>query len=477
MTEEPIQTKRLELMADLQTLNEPITITELIDILGSTVKQDNSNKAITFLTMILTYTAEDQINLAFLAESSTGKSYIPLELTSYFPKQDVMEHGYVSPTAFFHDYGTYDNETHTITVNMERKIIVYLDQPHDELLKRMRPMLSHDRKKIRLKITDRKEKSGTRTKNVDLIGYATHIYCSVRYNLDEQDKTRQLLLSPEVTQEKIREAVWLRLSKEGNRQGYEVKLLQDPKRQRLMTRVDQVRTAHIDYINVPEDIIKQIGTKFLEQHPNLQARQTRDITRLLAIIKGHGLLNYMHRTREGNSITVNQEDVDVGFSLYGEISEANEIGLPPELYKIYTDLKPTMDEYGQTGFSRRDFQKDYWQKYRKYLGRKVENILKTLADVGLIAEEQDPGNKRQWRYVSQGVCVPPNTNTNNEDELVPSVYTPPVNHIVLVEGNTALLTPSVNHILSCSLCKCEFASIDDLDNHMKALHPGLVGGG
>lgn len=56
--------------------------------------------------MLLTYMEEDQINLGFLPESSTGKSYIPLELSGLFPSEDVIKLGYASPTSFFHDWGT-----------------------------------------------------------------------------------------------------------------------------------------------------------------------------------------------------------------------------------------------------------------------------------------------------------------------------------------------------------------------------------
>jgi hypothetical protein len=56
--------------------------------------------------MLLTYAEEDQINLGFLAESSTGKSYIPLELSGLFPSEDVIKLGYASPTSFLHDWGT-----------------------------------------------------------------------------------------------------------------------------------------------------------------------------------------------------------------------------------------------------------------------------------------------------------------------------------------------------------------------------------
>ena len=50
--------------------------------------------------MLLNYTEEDQQNIGYVAESSTGKSYIPLQLTPYFPKADVIELGRVNPTAF-----------------------------------------------------------------------------------------------------------------------------------------------------------------------------------------------------------------------------------------------------------------------------------------------------------------------------------------------------------------------------------------
>lgn len=98
------QTKQ-ELIEYLKDLGKPLTVDDVVEILGSTVKHDNDNKAITFLIKLLTYTEEDQTNLGFLAESSTGKSYIPLELSWYFPQEDVIKLGYTSPTAFFHEHG------------------------------------------------------------------------------------------------------------------------------------------------------------------------------------------------------------------------------------------------------------------------------------------------------------------------------------------------------------------------------------
>lgn len=231
-----------------------ISIDELNEILGSTVKRDDQNKVITFLTMLLTYTDEDQINIGFLAESSTGKSYIPLMVSQYFPEEDVIKLGYASPTAFFYDYGVlmhkqgipvnfdmkpnkaaikedleiergkvsnaeveaaYKREIRKwkellkgsyYMVDLHQKILIFLDMPHDMLLQRLRSLLSHDEREIMIKSTDKKERLGLRTKTVVVKGYPTVIFCSAKFTLADQEKTRLLLLSPEISQENSEKA-------------------------------------------------------------------------------------------------------------------------------------------------------------------------------------------------------------------------------------------------------------------------------
>ena len=185
-------------------LKNPLSLNKLKKILGSTIKEDNNNKLITFLAMLCTYTEEDQINIGFIAESSTGKSYIPLELSWYFSQQDIIKLGYVSPSAFFHEWGIPlpdpndpEGKHKIVHIDLHQKILIFLDQPHSKLLERLRPLTAHDEKNITVKITDRKQKSGLRTKTVVLEGYPTVIFCTAKTSMDEQEKTRLLLLSPE----------------------------------------------------------------------------------------------------------------------------------------------------------------------------------------------------------------------------------------------------------------------------------------
>src|SRR3989338_1037696 len=94
-----------------KTLSFPIlSIEELLEILGLTIKKDETNKLITFLCLLSTYTENAQFNISFNAPSSTGKTYLPLEVSALFPEEDVKAIGYCSPTAFFHDKCEYDQE-------------------------------------------------------------------------------------------------------------------------------------------------------------------------------------------------------------------------------------------------------------------------------------------------------------------------------------------------------------------------------
>lgn len=410
-------------------LDRQITDEEVIQILGKTVKHDNVNKMATLLLAINTYSEQDQSNLAFLACSSTGKSYIPLEIIKFFPEEDLIVLGYCSPTAFFHEWGDMlpdpadKREVETkkkrkiIYVDLEQKLLVFLDQPHSKLLENLRPLLSHDKKEISLKISDRSEKSGLRTKTVVIRGYPTVIFCSAKMNLDEQEKTRLLLLSPEVNQEKIREAIILKIEKEGNTENYEIQLKKDKGRGFLANRIYQIKEANILEVEIPEELRSQIYLEFMEQHKFLQPRNMRDINKLMGLIKGFTRLNFQHRERRpsidesGEIATATREDVMLGFKYYGEICIANELGIPPETYETYQIFEKEMSDEGLT---RKDICKIYYEKYHKFLGKnKFKQIVDTLESSGLWTEIPDPADRRVIRYISQGVGVIPESNDNN----------------------------------------------------------------
>lgn len=142
-------------------------------------------------------------------------------------EEDLVELAHCTPMAFFHDIGEYDKELKGYRIDLSRKILIFLDQPHNDLLARLRPLLSHDEKEIKLKITDKSQKHGLRTKNVILKGYPSVIFCTAGLRIDEQEATRFLLLSPDINQEKIREGVLNTLRRESDRDQYDASLQKD----------------------------------------------------------------------------------------------------------------------------------------------------------------------------------------------------------------------------------------------------------
>jgi len=358
--------------------------------------------------MTLTYTDEDQTNIGFSAESSTGKSYIPLELAWYFPKGDVLEYGYVSPTAFFHEYGimlpdprdTRDVEPKKkqkiIYIDLCQKIVIFMDQPHVQLLERLRPLLSHDRKEIEHKITDRRNRSGLRTKRVVIQGYPTVIFCTAKSEMKQQERTRLLLLSPETTTEKIRAAILLKIEKESNREAFKDFMEADPKRKWLKLRVEAIKNSNVKQVVIPEEKRDEIAEKFFEDRSTLIPRHQRDISRLIGMIKAHALLNLWHREQNNGSVIIDSTDIVEGFRLYNEISLSNEMGLPPEIYRIYEALKP---RFPNIGLTKKEIAVQYYEAYRRPIGKKrLENIITMLESAGLLREDKDPNDGRVNRY-------------------------------------------------------------------------------
>lgn len=423
---------------------EPIEEKDLNEILGLTVKHDEINRLTTFYSMLSAYTENNQLNISFRAPSSTGKSYIPLELSQLFPKEDLIQVGYSSPKAFFHDFGEWVPDFKGYRINLEKKIIIFLDQPHDMLLKYLRPMLSHDKKEILNKITDKTEKHGTRTKNILIRGFPAVTFCTGSLRVDEQEATRMILLSPETTQEKIREGIILKILKESNPKNYKLWLENDEERILLKRRIMTIKKTEFNDIIIPDpDIIKK---EFLEKAKKLKPRHQRDVGKIISLAKASCLLNCWFREKDlDENLLVSNKDIKTAFKLWDNIGEAQELGISPYLLRFYEEIilpiylkindgkdpdrifqrikgeKGRCAECGNDdvylnwkdndgsylcdsckideevrGLTRKEIMICHYEVY----GRPIQDwflrreILTSLESCGLIAQEQDPNNKR-----------------------------------------------------------------------------------
>lgn len=382
---------------------KPMSTEDLEQVLGKTIKRDNSNKIIAFLAQLSAYTENAQLNVSFNAPSSSGKSFIPTEIAKLFPQEDVVEVGYCSPTAFFHQVGNFDKEKGGYIVDLSRKILIFLDQPHTMLLQHLRPMLSHDKKEIQLKITDKSQKAGLRTKNIFLRGFPTVIFCTAGLRIDEQESTRFLLLSPEINEEKIREAIIERIRREADSKAYEERLAADPERAMLISRIQAVKEEGVGDIKIPQmDIVEK---RFLERIKGFKPRHSRDIGKVLSLIKAFALLNLWFREREGSIILANEQDIEEAYEIWDLISESQELNLPPYVYNLFKEviLAAYKDRNGEgdvamrIGLSRQDIMNKHYDLKGRFLPdwQLRQQIIPALEMSGLIAQEPDQNDKRK----------------------------------------------------------------------------------
>lgn len=406
---------------------KPLSLQDLIGTLGLTIKQDEENKIVTFLCELSAYTENAQFNISYNAPSSTGKSYIPLEISNLFPSEDVMKLGNCSPTAFFHEQGEYDKDKNTITVDLSRKVIIFLDQPHTALLERLRSLLSHDEKEMHSKITDKNQKGGNRTKTVIIKGFPSVIFCTAGLTINEQEATRFLLLSPEVNHEKIRQGILESIKKEADAESYKDWLDENPERKLLKERIRAIKLEGIREIRIASH--QKVIDGFFSEHKVLKPRHQRDIKRLSSLIKSLAVINLWWREKSGTTITANEDDIEQAFKIWDAISVSQELNLPPYIYNLYQEviLKAWNDKNsnrsegfveitGALGLSRQELLQKHFEVYGRMLDTNQlrQQILPMLETAGLIVQEADPNDKRKMLIYPTALSTI-STNRNNSE--------------------------------------------------------------
>jgi len=400
---EPVDLLKARL-AEVQRLT---TFQEIAEVLSSTIRKDDANKLILFSAGLLNFTDSDQVNILMSGESAGGKSYTALEVVSYFPSTVIQTIASASPTAFYHDHGQWDPERRLLIVDLRSKIICFLDMPHYMLLEKLRAMLSHDTRELVCKITDRGKKGNLRTKNVCLIGFPTVIFCAAKLSLDDQERTRVFILSPETTAEKLEESLRLAVARVGDREGFKQWLESHPRRRWLKARVVAIQNAAIQDVLLPdqEDIYK----RFLGDHSRLAPRHQRDLPRILALVKASAILNCWHRAKhDEHTIIANKDDVEAGFWLYGLVARPNELGLSPQVYQLYEGIiQPLLTQHGLV--ERQQILTEYHRQYGRFLADEKlrREVLPALEASGLITQSPDPGDRRRMLVCGSTTDPPP----------------------------------------------------------------------
>ncbi len=386
---------------------DEMSLDDLANVLDITIKNDRQVKTILFLALLLMYTESDQINVCLLGQSSSGKTYTAQEVAKFFPEEDITEYAEVSPTAFKHMSPKIDTNTGKEYVDCERRGLMFTEMPHPGLLSNLRPILSHDRKEVEFLTTDRGKTGGNIAKSTIIRGFPTVIFCSAYTKLNEQELTRCLLLSPEVSDEKLEASIELTSERVADPETYKIKVEANKARKRLKQRVRFIKDLHINSVIIKD--YRKVLARFKELNPRLAPRSQRDIAHLSSLIKAVAMLNAPQRMDSTGDIIANDSDIEAGFNLWKSICRTQTIGVPPATYDFYEKyILPAYEKSRKAkanvplphddGVTYDEIAQYYYDCMSSFFSRDTlrKQIIPTLQMANAITLEQSATDGRKW---------------------------------------------------------------------------------
>jgi hypothetical protein len=268
-------------------------------------------------------------------------------------------------------------------VDLEGKILVFLDQPSPELLERLRPLLSHDEKELRFTLTNKTSSGRTVTETAIIRGFPTVIFCTTKGYADEQERTRLIFLSPETSREKTREVLEF-LADEAS--GAETP---HPELEILRKRVRIVRNSGVREVRVEGLPVLAAFEPYATEAPS----DTRFFQILLRLVKAFTLLNVLKRRRdESGALIAEPVDLEYALTIFSKIAESHRLGVTPLALRLLEAVKPALQ--GGAQLRRNELRKAFAKAHFPIDQAVLKDLLRQLVEAGLLVEATDPVDHR-----------------------------------------------------------------------------------
>ena len=401
--------------------------------LDKRVKRDRPTKLSVFFTGLSAYLPEP-INLFLRGESGVGKTFNTMETLRYFPEEDVLSLGGLSPKSLIHEHGTllnkygepldltekpikpkkkdYDSEeeykealreyneelkayaeeirnSYTL-IDLSHKIVVFLEAPDFETFRMLYPILSHDKEEIEYRFVDKQAKGPLRTVKVRIRGWPACIFLTTDKRYMEELSTRSFTVTPEISKDKISEANKLTNLKasfpwEYNEETEETKVIKGLI-ESLKMQLDGKTNVIIPFSNLHELFPKEI------------TRDMRDFQHFTQFLKAVTVLNFYQRpfikVGDKRFIVSTIEDIKKALEIYVELFETTRTGTEQRILSFYHDIVKTRELWLLS-----DLVKAYNEKAeRKVSSETVRRWLERLSEIGYVNIEKSDLDKRLNTY-------------------------------------------------------------------------------
>lgn len=385
----------------IEFLQQDDVLEQIEQLLSYTVKRDEIGKRLVFTTALSTYNKEP-LNLFLTGPPSTGKSYLLTNIVKFFPEQDVLFLGGLSPTALVHGEGEWDEEREAKVVDLENKILAFLESPSKETFETLLPILSHDKWEISFKYTDKTEDGQLEQKTSIIRGWPATIFCSYEPEYFKALNTRGFKYTPEMSGEKYEAGQKLKAT--------EVSELAWSDKIREKTKIlnDVIRVIK-EYAKDAE-VVVPYAHALEEKFPAEKGEDMRTFNQIMYLNQALAFVHLFktpiiqNKEEEKRYLLAGSETYHKSRKMVNSVVEQKT--LPGYLRNFLENvLKPAIKEFGiesndlrgkKRGVHREDVQKMYYRKNNERLGKStLSDYIQYLEDAGFVTDEKDPTDRRK----------------------------------------------------------------------------------
>ena len=281
-------------------------------------------------------------------------------------------------------------EERRMVVDLDGKVLVILEEGEsEELVKELKPILSHDTYEIKYKFVDRTAKGKHKTKTVHVRGFPAYIGISTRTVRDEELATREWLTSPIDDEAKFRavvksqaeEAMMPFLFTEENKDCEVVK-----NAIRLLRKLRRKRPVILLFA---EDLMDMIPLK--------QPRIMRDFKKLLSLIKISAFLHQFSRpTIEiggKDYIVAIRDDYEIGMKLAEFMFRGTFTGVPQYVQDFFEKVIMPLSNSGEE-ITYNSLATKFYEIYGRRISRRgLSRYLAPLLETGMVEKVSEGAGK------------------------------------------------------------------------------------
>lgn len=430
---------------------------------SKTVKHDETLIKLILLVLTSAYTP-NPLNLALESPQSEGKSYSLVEVSKLFPKEDVLELGGMTPQVLTREKGylvdkdtgksievkikelrssilslssskedkeekkKVQDELHELMANAEKivdlqgKILLFLEAPREDTLAVLRPIMSRDEYEITYQFVDKVYNGGPNiTMESKIRGWPVFVYATadtLSGNMWDQIRSRCIVVSPNMTKAKYKSANQLTASKYGSisvpsKLNQENKELQECKnyilamKSALYSKYESL--SNEDYYT-PEKVRftwNPMAHKLEESFPSDTGQNMRDFKFFMSLMEVSGLFALFNRpyfeVEDYPHWIVTKKDLKIVTEIFDNYHFFIKIGELP--IKIFESIISQMEYTNETvdeelGFTKKELKKQLINENYPNSDRYIkDNILTPLEQIGIINTAKSQKDKRMNVYV------------------------------------------------------------------------------